>query len=227
MRRTQVALWTAAAVVALLASRVPVAAQEATAVASPPAGLIVPDPSECTVAPRPVSFFEQLAATPPPPPEAAAERFSRPGEQARPWTLPAGEPADAATVAGITATLREAMACLNAGDQVRFLALFSDDILRLFFSVNPIPPEALPAFLAATPEPSPPSQRLGYLGVHDVRVLPDGRVAALADDYDPTEPPFGLATDFAIFVKVGDRWLIDSLIENVTIVGEAAGTPAA
>jgi hypothetical protein len=226
MRRTRVALWTVVLVVALLGSRASVAAQEATAVASPPAGLIVPDPSECTVAPRPVSFFEELIATPPALPPDADQRFSKPGEAKRPWTLPAGEPADPATVSAVTATLHEALACLNANDSLRFLALFSDDMVRLFFALNPLPPEALP-FLAASPEPSPPAQRLGYLGVHDVRVLPDGRVAGLGDDYDPTEPPYGMGTDFAIFVKAGDHWLIDSLIENVAIVGEPAGTPGA
>jgi hypothetical protein len=176
-----------------------------------------------------MSFFEQLAATPPPSPAAATERFARPGEKARPWTLPAGEQADPATVAAVTATLREALACLNAGDQVRFLALFSDDILRYLSALNPIPPEELAALFAATPVPQPPGQRLGTLGVHDARVLPDGRVAALADDYDPTEPPFGMGTDYIVFARQGDRWLIDSLIENVVIVGEGApgATPAA
>jgi hypothetical protein len=81
------------------------------------------------------------------------------------------------------------------------------------------------ALLAASPVPAPPEQRLGTLGVHDARVLPDGRVAALAEDYDPTEPPFGMGTDFIVFVPVGDRWQIDALIEHVTIVGE--GTPVA
>ena len=201
-----------------------VAAQETPPVASPPADLIVPDPSECDVAPRPLSFFEQLAATPPALPPDADQRFSRPTEEARPWTFPAGEPADQATVDGITATLREAQACLNANDPLRFLALFSDEMLRIFSAMQPIPPEALPS-LAATPVALPPDQRLGYLAIHDARVLPDGRVAALADDYDPTEPPFGLGTDFAIFVKAGDRWLIDSLIEHVDIVGEATPAP--
>jgi hypothetical protein len=199
-------------------------AQEAPPVASPPAGLIVPDPSECDVPPRSLSFFEQLAATPPALPPDADQRFSRPTENARPWTMPAGEPADQATVDGITATLREALACLNANDPLRFLALFSDEMLRIFFALDPIPPEALPS-LAASPVASPPEQRLGYLAIHDVLVLPDGRVAALGDSYDPTEPPYGVGTDFAIFVKSGDRWLIDSLIENVDIVGEATPTP--
>jgi hypothetical protein len=174
------------------------------------------------VAPRDIAFFEMLAATPPALPPDADQRFSRPGETARPWTMSAGTPADSATIAGVTATLRMAQACLNANDTLRFLALFTDDMLRIFFAMDPIPPEAIPS-LAASPVPSPRDQWLGYLSVHDVRILPDGRVAGLADDYDPTEPPYGVGTDFAIFVKVGDRWLIDSLIENVAISGE--GTP--
>ena len=62
-----------------------------------------------------------------------------------------------------------------------------------------------------------------------MRILPDGRVAGLGDNYDPTQPPFGMGTDFAILKQVGDRWLIDTLIENVVITGEAtpeAGTPS-
>ena len=138
--------------------------------------------------------------------------------------MPAGTPADAATVDGVTATLHEALACLNANDPLRFMALFSDDMVKLFFAMQPMPPEAFPQ-LVASPVASPPDLWLGYLMLHDIRILPDGRVAALSDDYDPTEPPYGVGTDFAIFVKVGDRWQIDSLIENVVIVGEA--TPVA
>jgi hypothetical protein len=204
------------------ATLMPVLAQEASPAASLPAGLIVPDPAECDVPPRSIAFFEGLAASPPAVPPDADMRFSKPAMEPRPWTLPPGTPADAATVAEVTGTLHEALACLNANDPLRFLALFTDEMLDIFFAIDPLPPEAVPS-LAASPVLSPPDQRLGYLSVHDARILPDGRVAALADDYDPTEPPFGLGTDFAIFAKAGDRWLIDSLIENVTITGE--GTP--
>jgi hypothetical protein len=138
--------------------------------------------------------------------------------------MPDGEPADVVTVAAITATLHEALACLNANDILRFTALFTDEMVLVLFASDPLPAEALP-FLAATPEASPPELWLGYLGVRDARVLPDGRVAALGDSWDPTEPPYGRGTDFAIFRQVGDRWLIDSLIENVVIVDE--GTPIA
>jgi hypothetical protein len=204
----------------LIATPIASAAQDATPAASPPAGVILPDPSDCTVEPRPISFFEDLVATPPVLPANADQRFSRPMEEERPWTMPAGEPADPETIESVTATLHEALACLNANDPLRFLALFSDDMVRLFFALDPLPPEALPS-LAATPEPSPPDMWLGYSDVYDVRVLPDGRVAALGDSYDPTEPPFGLGTDYAVFVNVGERWLIDSLIEHVVITGEA------
>ena len=214
-----------ALVLLMLSIPLSVAAQDATPAATPPAGTIFPDPSDCKVDPRPMSFLQELAATPQAVPPDADQRFSRPGEEPREWTMPAGTPAATETVDGITATLHEAMACLNANDPLRFLALFSDEMIQLFFALDPVPPDALPAMEAASPVASPPEMWLGLIGLHDARVLPDGRVAALGDSFDPTEPPYGVGTDFAIFVKVGDRWLIDSLIEHVVIVGEA--TPAA
>ncbi|MFL5534045.1 MAG: hypothetical protein ACJ8BC_18960 [Gemmatimonadales bacterium] len=215
------------ALVAALALPAAAGAQDGTpaVVASPPpAGVTIPDPAECDVTPRSIAEFEQIAATPPAPVPNAEQRFSKPGNEPRPWTMPAGTPADDATITAVTATLREALACLNAGDFLRFTALFSDEMIDILFTISPLPPEAIPS-LAASPVPSPPDQWLGYLRVHDVRILPDGRVAGLGDNYDPTEPPYGMGTDFAIFVNVGDQWLIDSLIENVVITGEA--TPAA
>jgi hypothetical protein len=195
--------------------------------ATPPPGLIAPDPAECRVEPRPISFFEQLVASPPaaltPPANPADLRFSPPGDEPLPWTMPAGTPADPAIVEAATATLLEAEACLNANDTLRFLALFTDEMIRIFFAMNPLPPEALPS-LAATPQPSPSDQWLGYFNILDARMLPDGRVAILADTWDPTQPPYGRGTDFAILTQVGDRWLIDSLIENVVIVGESTPT---
>jgi hypothetical protein len=191
--------------------------------------VILPDPSECQVEPRPVSFFEELIATPPPPYTPPADpadlRFSPPGDEPLPWTLPAGEPADPAIVEDAMMTMREALACLNANDSLRFLALFSDEMVRTFFAMEPLPPDALSSLAAATPEASPPELWLGYFSVLDARMLPDGRIALLADTWDPTQPPFGRGTDFAILVMQGDRWLIDSLIENVVIVD--AATPVA
>jgi hypothetical protein len=226
MRRTAVRTVALVLLISLLQVTMPMAfaAQDASPVVSPPPGLIVPDPGECTVEPRPVSFFESLIATPPTLPADADQRFWSPTQEKREWMMPAGEPVDADTVEAVTATLHEALACLNANDPLRFLNLFSDDMVRTFFALEPLPPEALPS-LAATPVASPPEMWLGYVEVHDVRLLPDGRIAALGESYDPTQPPYGMGTDFAIFVKVGERWLIDSLIENVVIVGEA--TPQA
>lgn len=211
-------------IIGMLGVPAAVAAQDATPGGTPPPGLTIPDPADCTVEPKPISFFEQMAASPPAVPPDADQRFSRPSDEQRPWTMPAGEPVDGETTAAVTDVLHEALACLNANDPLRFLALFSDDMVTIFFALQPLPPEAIPQ-MAATPVASPPDMWLGYLELHDLRMLPDGRVAGLGENWDPTEPPYGMGTDFAIFVKVGDRWLIDSLIENVVITGEA--TPAA
>jgi hypothetical protein len=202
-----------------------VAAQEATPTAAPPPeGLIVPDPADCQAEPRPISDFEQIVATPPAMSmEEAAARFSDPSKGPLDWTMPEGEPADADTVAAAMAVLDETLACLNANSSLQFLAMFTDEMLDAFFVLEPLPPEAL-QFFAATPEPSSPELWLGYLSLHDVLILPDGRVAALVESYDPTEPPYGMGTDYVILKQVGDQWLIDTLIENVVVEGMA--TPA-
>jgi hypothetical protein len=186
----------------LLMPQILVTAKEATPAATPPAGLVQPDPGDCTIEPVSLATFEQAIASPPALEPSPDMRFSRPGEGQRPWTMPAGEPADQETIDGITATLHMALACLNANNVPGFLACFSTGMQNLFFAQNPLPPEALP-FLMATPVASTPDQWLGYLSIYDVRILADGRVAALGDDWDPTEPPFGVGTDFAIFVKEG------------------------
>jgi hypothetical protein len=76
--------------IGFLAIPMAVAAQDATAVASPPPGVIFPDPSECTGEPKPISFFEEMAATPPALPADADQRFWSPTQEKRPWTMPAG-----------------------------------------------------------------------------------------------------------------------------------------
>ena len=216
----------------LIAAGLPIAAAPSDPVATPPAGVILPDPSECQTEPRPIAFFEQIIASPPadytPPSDPADPRFWDPTDDRFPWTLPAGEPVDAAVADEAFATLQEALACLNGNDPVRFLELISHEMVRTFFAMAPLPPEAIESF-AATPEAPPRDQWLGVFAVLDARMLADGRIAILADTWDPTQPPYGRSTDFAILVKSGDRWLLDALIENVEIVGglDDEATPAA
>ncbi|MDQ3224887.1 MAG: hypothetical protein M3Q75_15650 [Gemmatimonadota bacterium] len=167
---------------------------------SPVAGLDVPSAAECTVAPRAAdelrTLFREVAATPVP---TSAEASPTPA------VPPTGAPADPQTVAEISATWRQYLACLNAGDQTRMFALFSDDMVRRQFVVDlafGVTEDALFAYLAATPVPLLPDQFVPFVPFADVRVLSDGRVAVVG----PGEQGRG---DVRIFVKEGGRWLVD------------------
>lgn len=171
-------------------------AQEGT----PTAGTDVPSAAECTVAPRSAdelrALFREVAATPLP---------SSPEASPTPAVPPPGTPADEQTVAEITAAWRQYLACLSAGDQARMFALLSDAMVRRQFVVDiafGVNEDALFAYLAATPVPLTPDQSVPFVPFTDVRVLGDGRVAVVG-------PGEGGRGDVRIFVKEGDRWLLD------------------
>ena len=184
--------------------------------ATPVSGVEVPDPALCRVAPRPVEALIELFAlsgTPAialPPPDAA----SPPPAVA----VPLGEPADEETAAGITATAREVVACLNAGDPRRAFALYTDNGIRRFFGVAPEEPasaeqlSAFRAFLAAAPVARAPDERLALVAVANASVLADGRVSAFVVLDDHSARDEAPETSVLIFVKRGDRWLIDDRI---------------
>jgi len=167
---------------------------------SPVAGLDVPAAAECMVQPRSAdelrALFREVAATPIVDSAAASPT---------PAVPPTGTPADEQTVAGINATWREYVACINSSDQPRMFALLSDDMVRRQFVVDVafgVTEDALFAYLSATPVPLPPDQSAPFVPVADVRVLSDGRVAVIG----PGDQGRG---DVRIFVKEGDRWLLD------------------
>jgi hypothetical protein len=202
------------ALVSLLVAGVPGAgAQEGT----PAAGLDVPPAAECTVEPRSAdelrALFREAAATP---------VLDSPEASPTPAVAPTGDPADEQTVAAISATWRQFIACINAGDQARMFALFSDDMVRrqLFVDIAfGVTEDALFAFLAATPVPLPdPSVPVAPFA--DARVLDDGRIAVVG----PGELGRG---DVRIFVKEGDRWLIDAWFDLTSSGTPLAGTPTA
>ncbi len=202
------------ALVSLLAAGVPGAgAQEGT----PAAGLDAPAAAECTVEPRSEdelrALFREAAATP---------VLDSPEASPTPAAPPTGDPADEQTVAEISATWRQFIACINAGDQARMFALFSDDMVRrqLFIDIAfGVTEDALFAFLAATPVPLP-DPSVPVIAFADARVLGDGRVAVIG----PGELGRG---DVRIFVREGDRWLIDDWFDLTSSGTPIAGTPAA
>jgi hypothetical protein len=187
-------------------------AQEGT----PAAGLDGPTAAECTVAPRSEdelrALFREAAATPVP---------TSPEPRPTPAIAPTGAPAAEQTVTEVSATWRQFIACITAGDQARMFALFSDDMVRRQFVVDiafGVTEDALFEFLAATPVPLPPDQSIPIPPFDDVRVLSDGRVAVVG----PGELGRG---DVRIFVKEGDRWLLDEWFDLIPSGTPAAGMP--
>ena len=206
----------AAVLVGLLAAgRSPAAAQEGTPAALPR----TPDPAECRVEPRSLESMLALVGTPP---------ADVSGQEAAPPVTPApdlvgrGQPADAATVAGVTATVTELLACFNAGDVLRAFALFSDDLIRR--ELGPISAEEIP-FIQASPVATAEEERTALLNVREVRVLEDGRVGAVVTVADPTDEGEGPAAAFLVFVRDGDRWRIDEFVELPVAGTPEAGTP--
>jgi hypothetical protein len=159
------------------------------------------DASACTVKPRSleevrrlVEQVQQTEATPAPTP------FQLPVAQ-----LPRGEPADLQTIAAITATTEQFIACMNAGDLLRFLAILSDDAVRSLGRELNFPLDD-PSF--ATPQPTEEAP-IHIASIEGVRMLPDGRVGAVVI------PTAQMKPFFLYFVHEGDRWLIDGFVDII------------
>ncbi|HYH11567.1 MAG TPA: hypothetical protein VD789_04350 [Thermomicrobiales bacterium] len=198
-------------------------AQEAT-----PAG-VSPDADQCTFEPRTIEDMQALFGTPAP--EGAGEATSIVQATPADFTLPEGEPADEATVEEITAVIHGVAACYNAGDYLAGFGGVTDEFLvsqvgRSLFD------EDFVAAMSAEPVPLDEEMQTVVLGVREVTVLEDGRVAALFDYHGPSpqvEGINGVETDLFIFRNVDGQWLLDESIENLegTYGPEGIATPAA
>lgn len=195
------------------------AAGEAPVPVDPEAGGEPPEPVDPSRGGEPEPIDPELGGEPPVPVGIA---------------LPTGEPADPATVAAVTATVRRFVACANARDVGRMYALVSDAFLRQSFGNQPTT-EAVAAYLAATPPARPADQRTELVAVRSVRVLADGRIGALVDDRDPTDPrTTGVSTDWVVLVEFateGDtdgrgHLLFDEVVSGVDAFSGPEATPA-
>ena len=180
----------------------PGARAQATPVAEDPG---VPGPAECQIAlPESIEFpadsMRPVAATPAPIVTASPE----------PFTPPAGEPANEETAAGVTATVREAIACRNAGDVARSLVFFTPNMLaELYGSPATVDPEVLQG-IQEGPRPVPEPRRLRIDAIEAIVALPDGRIGAFVE----TSTPRREFRDYLFFVLDPEtgRWLIDGSV---------------
>jgi hypothetical protein len=174
-----------------------------------------PGPDECTVAPRTLEEFDTPAPAPAEPPDASET---------------GGEPVDEPTRAAITATARELVACSNAGDILRRLALYSDGRLRFAYPDGPT--RAL-EMIAESPLPLAEAERVALVSVEDVRRLTDGRVSArvtvdnpASHSHDPRTAATASQQEVArlIFIQETGRWRVDETRREDT---QSNATPTA
>jgi hypothetical protein len=172
-----------------------VAAQDATPTPD------VPPPELCRATPRTFDELNAVLATPVAIPAAD------------PTPIPEGRPTDPETIAGISATLRELVACFNADDVLRAYGLYTDRYLRRIFSTqDPLTQAAYDAF--APPHPVDPDERSAILAIADERLFDDGSAGAYVTiRYAVIPVP---KTFFFTFVRVGDRWLIDGALGEIS-----------
>jgi len=168
-----------------------------------PEVLVSPPATACLAPPITFDALTSLLATP----------HANPNADDQAATIPEGTPADAATIAGMRATLQELVACFNAGEVLRAYALYTPDYLRRIFSnQDPVSPTAYEE--RATPHPVDTDEHAVICEIRDARVFADGSAGAYATIEYPLIPV--PKTFFFTFVRVDDRWLIDGALGEIT-----------
>ncbi len=152
-----------------------------------------------------------------------------------PEPLPAHSPADAETIADITAVVHELESCINAGDQLRVYALFSGvlpDAAPLDDEVIAEITSDLRALEDATPVPLPEDARLTLIGPWNVDLLADGRVMAAVEFTYPDSNTMPSSTKVVFFSQHSGHWVIDEFVDTIWLteggpvpVADIVGTP--
>ncbi len=169
------------------------------------------DPASCTVAPITMDQLSALAGNGATPNDSAI-------------AVASDGTVDDGTVTAVTATINELMACTNAVDTMRRLALFTEDYLGEVFASGISPEFAVSAEQA--PVPRPEGERIALVEIRDIELLDDGRVVATVETVDDLnqdhlhpEPAGDSSGEAAtptvaqlVFAPSGDRWLIDDII---------------
>lgn len=128
---------------------------------------------------------------------------------AEPSPAAGGEPVPEAELAVVRATVVEFVACSNAGDAMRRLALYSDERLRRAY---PRGPTVALAGMAGRPVPVQTGEPVALLGMIEARKLADGRIAARvtivnpqSHTHDPGTSGANPRLDAATLVFVSER----------------------
>ncbi len=183
-------------------------------------GSSTPTVAECTVAPLTSPIWDGTEIAEP----------TAPVSIAGPFTPPTGVVTDDATLAAVSRTVSESIACQNDGDVARTLALFTPDAVRAFFSgPRGYDADSVDATFAAGPVPVNDDRVVELVGIDEVVLLEDGRAGAtVTTAIGETE-----YIDFLFFVEGTapdgvSRWLIDGSVAIDTqtqVEGDATEIP--
>jgi hypothetical protein len=179
------------------------AGSTASTVEATPASSDVPRPAECLIEPR---KFQ---------PPATPVVYATPNVLPVAGSVPLGEPASLGEAEAVTATVREALACRNAGDIRRAYALLTDRMIYVLLGGEAGPAPELLYLLENRGERVERDQRLELVSVTGVAALPDGRLRAQV----VTRNAATEFTDLLLFAETDGRWLID---DSIVITREPA-----
>jgi hypothetical protein len=164
--------------------------------AATPASQDMPRPDECTVEPRSLDEIAQLAGhlagTP-----RSVERTD-------------GLTPDPVTVGAIRQTIREYIACLNAGDLLRAAALSTDPhAVELIATSGETPGLAA----RATPMPRPEAEWIAIVAIEDVFLQTERQASAIVVLDEPTALGARTLVRYLIYLaREDERWLIDAVL---------------
>jgi len=165
----------------------------------------IPTAADCIIEPIAFERLASLSATPVADAPVVAE--ASPAAVG----MPAGEPADEVTTAAVQAVVTELIACINAGDTLRTLALYSDPFIYRGFGGLSITQEMYDAE-STNLQPRAAGQEVALVEFGDAVVLEDGRVAILVRGDDFQTPGAASGTIFHL-VEIDSQWLIDETAE--------------
>ena len=180
----------------------PTLAQEATPEAAVAMRLpLTPDPATCMAEALPIEEMQAIY-------DEVHAGGTDAAATAEEFVEPEGEAADAATAAAVTEVVVEVIRCnANGGNGLADAYYLTDQHLRE--NLAEMTPEDFAAYTAQTPLPA--EDWLMVYKVDNVRMLPDGRVAA---NPEIVVPGVGHFRDTLIFAQVDGRWLIDESHEG-------------
>jgi hypothetical protein len=131
-----------------------------------------------------------------------------------PGVVPEGTPADLDTSDAITATIRELVACFNAGEPLRSYGLYTAPYLNRLFNRQGGFSQLVYDSLA-TPQPTDdPSTHTAILSISEIRILEDGSAGAnVTLQYSSIPMPKNF---YFSFEWNGDRWMISGILGEIS-----------